>query len=310
MARRRLWLPALPLLALPLLAPAAGAGTAIGDPVYHWLFHRYPSDGAGGFTAAVLVEESEQEGGSLSDGVSLDGGGSFDAEVFASEGAADFWARANSPFAFEPQAGDSIGARAELRVSQVFRKDAEDATLSFTIPGSQLGAIQFGGEDNEGLSAILVHSLEAGAFFAFAEEARLEGNGGDWTFTDSGELPFELTAGSLTGASVSFEFSEPYERDIDLSALLPGEEFAVTYTVIADAIDTVQAGKTGAQVSGGFDPSDDTDGISFEFDGLTPIGAPEPGAPLLWAAGGAVLAGLRQLGGRRPSARARASSSS
>jgi hypothetical protein len=29
---RRLWLPALPLLALPLLAPAAGAGTAIGDP--------------------------------------------------------------------------------------------------------------------------------------------------------------------------------------------------------------------------------------------------------------------------------------
>jgi hypothetical protein len=310
MTRTRLWLPAVPLLALPLLAPAAGAGTAIGDPVYHWEFHRYPSDGAGGFTPALLVEEADQEGGALSDGVSLDGGGGFDAEVFASEGAADFWARASSPFAFDPNAGDSIGARALLRVSQVFRKDSEDATLSFTIPGSQLSALQFGGEDNEGLSGILFHSLEAGTVFAFAEEARLEGNGGAWTFTDSGELPFELAAGSLTGASVSFEFSAPYEREIDLSGVLPGEEFAVTYTVIADALDTVQSGKSGVQVSGGFDPEDETDGISFEFDGLTPIGAPEPAAPLLLAAGGALLAAVRQLAGSRPCARARASSSS
>jgi hypothetical protein len=88
-----------------------------------------------------------------------------------------------------------------------------------------------------------------------------------------------------------------------------GEEFAVTYTVTADAVDTVQAGKTGIQVSGGFDPEDETDGISFEFDGLTPIGVPEPGAPVLLAAGGALLVMLRPVAGRRPSACARASSS-
>ena len=270
------------------LAPAADAGSAVVEASYEWALSSYPSDGSGGFGAAVLEDQGTQLGGALSEGIDLSGATDFEAEVFSSDGAADFWAEASSPFVGEADAGDPVGARAELTVSQVFRKDGAEATLSFTIPQSELSVAHFFGPDNEGLSGILVHSVEAGDFFSFFEEAQLSGTAGDWIFDDgSGVLPYEITAGGLDQPSVRIQLSEAFVQEIDLSGVLPGEEFTVTYLLIAEAIDTVQQ-KSGMDVFG-YDRLVPADGVSFEFSGLTPIGAPEPGGPLLLATGAALL---------------------
>jgi hypothetical protein len=271
------------------LVPAAGAGSAVVSPSYEWELYRYPSDGAGGFGAAVLVEQGTQPGGALLEGIDLAGSSDLEAEVFASDGAADFWAGASSPFVGAADAGDPVGARAELGVSLVFRKDAADATLRFTIPQSELSAAHFFGPDNEGLSGIVAHSVDAGGFFTFLEEAELSGTGGNWIFDDgTGALPYVVVQGDLDQNSVRIAFSAAFEQEIDLSSVALGEEFTVTYRLVAEAIDTVQA-KSGVDAFG-YDRLVPADGVSFEFSGLTQIGAPEPGAPLLLAAGAALLA--------------------
>jgi hypothetical protein len=279
------------LVALFSFGPVAlaRAGTSDTGTVYEWLFHQYLSDGAGGFTGPALVDSGSQTDGLLSEEVTLGLGGGPHAEVFSSEGATEIWGFARSPFSGGAE-DDPIGSRAELRVTQIFRKDASDATLGFTIPQSELSVFHAFGPDNEGFSGILVHVVEAGDFFAFFEQATLSGVGGAWSFDDSGELPFEITQGGLDESSVTFAFSEPYVRDIDLSSLVTGQEFAVQYRVIADALDTVQS-KSNIRVFGR-DPADEADGVTFEFTGLTPIPAPEPGAALLLVAGAAVLWGL------------------
>lgn len=305
MSRTRPFLAGLLSLPFALAALPAGAGSPIGDPIYDWSLYRYLSNGAGGFTGPELVDSGEQTGGALSEGILLSGAGDPHAEVFSSEGAVDFWARARSPHPPDTDLGQPIGARAELSVSQVFRKDAADATLSFSIPGSEIGAFHFGPE-NEGLTGIVVHSLEAGDFFAFFDEARLSGVSGDWTFTSGGTLPWEITSGGLDQGGVTVALPEPYERDIDLSSVLVGEEFAVTYHIIAEAVDTSQV-KSSIRASA-FEPSDETDGVSFAFDGVTPIGAPEPGGPLLLAIGAAALSAASRAPAPRAAGRAGGSS--
>jgi hypothetical protein len=101
---------------------------------------------------------------------------------------------------------------------------------------------------------------------------------------------------------VTVAFPAPYERDIDLSSVLPGEEFAVTYHIIAEAVDTSQV-KSSIRAFA-FDPNDEADGVSFAFEGLTPIGAPEPGGPLLLAFGAAALSAASRARARRGAGRA------
>lgn len=276
---------------LPALAaaPARAGGTA-GGTQYEWSFYQYLSDGAGGATGPQLVETGTQTDGALAEDVVLGGAGSPHAEVFSSEGAADFWAWARSPLTGGGD-GDPVGARAELTVSQLFRKELAGATLSVTVPQSELSASHFFGPDNDGLSAILVHELEVGGSLAFSEQASLSGVGGAWTFQNGSTLlPFELAQGGLDQPAVAFRFSEPFVQEVDLSALAAGAEFTVTYRIVAEAIDTVQ-GKSGIRAFA-LDPLDESDGVSFAFTGLTPIPAPEPGAALLLFAGAAVLSAL------------------
>jgi hypothetical protein len=275
-------------LLVPFSAAPAHAGDLGGGTVYEWSFHEYLSDGAGGFTGPVLVESGTQTDGPLSEAVALGTGGGPHAELFSSDAAADVWGFARAPFS-PNEAGDPIGARAELRVTRTFRKDDQAATLRFTIPDSEIGAGHFFGPDNEGLIGRVIHEVEAGDFFVFSEAGALTGTSGAWDFEDSGVLPYAVVQGGLDQSGVTVAFTEPYVRDIDLSSVSEGEEFSVAYQLIAEAIDTVQM-KSGVQAFGR-DALDEADGVTFETSGLTPIPAPEPARALLLCAGGAVLVG-------------------
>ncbi len=133
--------------------------------------------------------------------------------------------------------------------------------------------------------------MEAGDVFAFFDETRLTGVGGAWELQQlSGPLALEVTAGALDGAGVTVGLAAPFVGEIDLSGVLVGEELPVSYLMIADAVDTVQAD---SRISvHARDPLDPASGVFFEFSGLTPLPVPEPAPPILLAAGLAVLLAL------------------
>jgi hypothetical protein len=286
------------LLALAGTAPAR-AGAPIAEPGYEWIFSRYLSDGAGGFTGPHEVETGAQSGGTVDQGFELTGNG-FEHLLVLGEGAENFWASAQAPFSNPEEAGAVIGGRSELVVTRIFRKDDADATLRFTIENSVLNVNDFRSDSVREIRSIVHHRLEAGAFFVFDEEAVLEGVGGDWEFDEigSGVLPYEIVNGSLTTSGVVFAFSDPHEQEIDLASVPDGEEFTVTYHVIADALDESSA-KSLARAAA-YDALDPATGISFEFTGLTPLPVPEAGAPLLLLTGAGLLAAARRGRARRP----------
>jgi hypothetical protein len=292
---------ALPFLLSVASGGAARAGSAIGDPGYEWIFSEYQSDGAGGFTGPSELDSGEQVGGLLDQRFTLAPTGIDHLRVLATEGAEEFWATARAPLGDSEEAGTRVGGRSELTVSQVFRKDVVDATLHFTIEDSLLSVRDFRFDPAFRLRTIVHHRLDAGTFFSFDEEAVVEGFGGDWTFEENGTgvLPYEMVSGALDDPAVVFAFSEPFEREVDLAGVSNGEEFTVTYRVIADAVDMSSA--KSLAIAAGFDGEFTNTGVSFEFEGLTPIGVPEAGGPLLLVAGAGMLAAARRAGrgGRR-----------
>jgi hypothetical protein len=292
---------ALPILLASLFLAGAGparAGAPIAEPGYEWIFSDYRSDGAGGFTGPHEVATGEQAGGTVDEGFDLLGNG-FEHLLVLGEGAENFWASAQAPFSDSEVEGAVVGGRSELDVTRIFRKDASDATLSFRIEDSVLNVRDFRFDPAFGLRAIVHHRLEAGAFFLFDEEARLDGSGGDWQFDEigSGVLPYEIVNGALDGPGVVFAFSEPYEQEIDVSSVPDGEEFVVKYRVIADALD--ESSLKSLARAAGYDAIDPATGVSFEFIGLTPLPVPEAGAPLLLATGAGLLAAARRARARR-----------
>jgi hypothetical protein len=279
--------------ALLLLSAPAHAGGASDDTFFEWSFHAYPSDGSGGYANPVLVHEGSATQGGRREGVQLDPVPGAEVEIYYDEGASEIWASAVAPTPPVITQGTYVGGRSELRVSRLFRKDSAGATLSFTIPQSELAALGYVTESAHTMSAIVVHSMEAGDFFYFFEEARLTGDPVDWTFTNgSGVLPYEVVDGGLDQTGVRFALSEPYEREIDLSSVLVGGEFAVHYRLIAEALDTLQGEATFAEAFAR-GKSNDTDGVTIEYTGLTALPVPEPGAAILIATGAAVLAVAR-----------------
>jgi hypothetical protein len=289
-------------LALPLLLGLATGGAAragsIAESGYEWTFSEYRSDGSGGFTGPFEVDSGEQPADALDERFTLAPNGLDHLRVLATAGAAAFWSSARAPFSTSEDAGTVVGGRSELTVTLVFRKDVADATLRFSIEDSLLHLRDLRFDPARELRAIVHHRLDAGDFFSFDEEAVLDGYGGDWTFEEhgTGVLPYEIVAGAPDLASLIYAFSEPFERDIDLSAVSAGGEFTVTYQVIADAIDTSNANSLA--IAAGFDGEHPTTGLSFEFTGLTPIGVPEPGGPLLLLTGAAMLRAARSRSAR------------
>jgi hypothetical protein len=291
---------ALPTL-LVLLALAAAGPTQAGstpEPGYEWIFSVYRSDGAGGFTGPTEELTGEQAGGVVEEGFELSGNG-FEHLMVLGEGAENFWASAQAPSSNSEVADTIIGGRSELVVTRIFRKDASDATLSFTIQNSVLNVRDFRGDPARFLHAIVHHRLEAGAFFVFDEQALLDGAGGDWEFAEigTGALPWEIVNGAVNSQGVVFGFSEPYEQEIDVSSVPDGSEFTVEYRVIADALD--ESSMKSLAKATGYDAIDPSTGISFEFTGLTPLPVPEAGAPLMLAAGAGLLAAARRARARR-----------
>jgi hypothetical protein len=272
----------------------ARAGSAPPDPVYEWIFAEYLSDGAGGFTGPNAVVIDSQPGGALDERHTLNTFGLDHLRVFAIEDAAHFLGTARAPIAESEDAGAVVGGRTELVVTKGFRKETADATLSFTIPASILAVRDFRFDSERSLLAAVKHTIEAGDFFLFSEEAFLEGFGGDWTFEEigTGILPWELTSGALDSGVATFTFSEPFSQDVDLSGLAIGQEFNVTYRLRADAVDT--SNNKSLALGAGFDGEHLNEGVSFEVTGLTPVPVPEAGAPLLLATGAAVLAAARR----------------
>jgi hypothetical protein len=292
---------ALPIL-LVLLALAgadpARAGSPIQEPGYEWIFSEYRSDGAGGFTGPHEAVADAQSGGTIDEGFELSGNG-FEHLLVLGEGAENFWASAQAPASNSTIANSVIGGRSDLTVTRIFRKDASDATLSFTIEDSVLNVRDFRSDAAFGLRTIVHHRLEAGAFFVFDEEAILDGNGDDWQFDEigTGVLPYEILNGALDSSGVVFAFEEPYEEEIDLASVPTGEEFVVKYRVIADALD--ESSTKSLARAAGYDAIDPATGISFEFTGLTPLPVPEAGAPLMLVTGAGLLAAVRRGRARR-----------
>jgi hypothetical protein len=280
-------------LALPLLLGLATGGAAragsLADSGYEWTFSEYRSDGSGGFTGPFEVDAGDQPADALDERFTLAPNGLDHLRVFATGGAADFSSSARAPFATSEDAGTVVGGRSELTVTLVFRKDVADATLRFSIEDSLLHLRDLRFDPARELRAIVHHQLDAGAFASFDEEAVLDGYGGSWTFEEhgTGVLPYEIAAGAPDLASLIYAFSEPFQRDVDLSGVPNGSEFTVTYRVIADAIDTSNAGSLA--IAAGFDAEHLTTGFSFDYTGLTPIGVPEPGGPLLLLTGAVAL---------------------
>jgi hypothetical protein len=283
-----------------LLAVASGGAAragSIAEPGYEWTFAEYRSNGSGGFTGPFEVGSGEAAPGVLDERFTLAPTGLDHLRVLATDGTAGFSASARAPFATSEDAGTVMGGRTELIVTQVFRKEVSDATLRFAIGDSLLNLRDLRFDPARELRAVVHHQLDAGDFFSFDEEAVLEGFGGSWTFAEhgTGVLPYEIAAGAPDRPSVIYAFSEPFETDVDLSDMANGEEFTVTYRVVADAIDNSNA--LSLALAAGFDGEHPTTGLSFEFEGLTPIGVPEPGGPLLLAVGAAILCAVRT--GRR-----------
>lgn len=301
------------LLALDA-APVLGAPTEIGEPKYEYRFTQYLADGGSDYHE-VVSGPFYQTGGALAVGVDV---GPFqppppqpnppEMEVFSYFGALPFSVLAETPVSVaHPHSDEPIGTKASLTIFQSFRKDEEDATLSFTITQAKLiGLDSTRDDDDEYVEVFLnvdVAALDTPdhAFYSFFDFEHLLGLGRAdpgpgpcdpdcWAFTGD-QLPLAVVSGGLDQGYVEYSLTAPFTRYVDLSQVGVGQEFTIRYTAHAFALDTAQVDTGG---SARFkDPLNADAGTYFEYTGLTPTDnpVPEPGGPLLLVAGlGALLA--------------------
>jgi hypothetical protein len=288
----------------------------IGDPRYDYRFIGYFSDGQGGAEQdpnGPLVSVS-QDGGVVHDMLEF---GNFqdglpEMEVFSNQGARTFWIASEAPHTLPgPILGDPVGSRTQLSISQSFRKDEADASLSFTVTKAKLrGLDPSPAGDAPHVEAFLILQVsildQLGHLqdtFIEYDELRGQGraNGGPgpcdppcWTlYTEQFQLG--VAVGGLDQGYVEVDLTAPFTHSMDLSDVGVGQEFTFDYTAVAEAHDTAQVDSGGAAIFR--DPLDPDSGTYFEFTGLTPtnhpIVVPEPGRPLLVLAGAAVLGAVR-----------------
>ena len=305
---------ALALLALWSLGAGSawGVPTPIGNPKFNYRFITYRSLGGGLYDPDTL-DTVTQIGGTIYDFLEV---GEFqdgipEMEVFSNAGATTFWVAAEAPHTLpDPPAGESVGSNALLGVSQSFRKDELDASLSFTITTAKLRGLDSSrADDARGVAALLYVEVFARdalrhKLYSFFDIPALTGlgraNDGPgpcsppcWEFTSEGNLPMAVSAGGFDQGYVEVTLTAPFRQEVDLSAVGVGEEFTIQYTAMADATDTAQVDTGGAAIFR--DPLDPDSGAYFEYAGLTPTDnpVPEPGGPLLLLAGLGVLLAAR-----------------
>jgi hypothetical protein len=300
--------------------PSSGIPTEIGNPKLTYTLrttvaHQLP----GGIDGSLLVTRGPFYSNaplSIEEHVSPFPDSTFDLEIVVDFGALPFWVGADAPhLGPEPwEDGEVLGTAADLLISQSFRKDEPDATLSFTITEASLtGLDSTPADDVDHVSGqLLIHVVtfkEVGhELFSFTDSAELEGQGRAnpgpgpcappcWIFEPGAHLPYSVSQGGLDQGYVHLALSAPFTQQVDLSAVGVGQEFTLEYHMSASAFDYAQL-DTGVTVRGR-DPLNPDSGTYFEFTGLTPTDnpVPEPGRPVLLLAGAAVLAGLRP--GRR-----------
>jgi hypothetical protein len=303
-------------LLLLYAAPALGAPTEIGEPKYEYRFTQYLADGGGAYHEMVSGP-FYQTGSALAVEVQV---GAFqppppqpnppEMEVASNFGALPFWVATESPVAEpHPHSDEPIGTKASLTIFQSFRKDEEDATLSFTITQAKLiGLDSTPDDDHEYVEVFLnvdVAALDTPghSFYSFFDLAHLLGLGRAnpgpgpcdpdcWAFT-ADQLPLAVVLGGLDQGYVEYSLTAPFTRYVDLSQVAVGQEFTLRYTAVAFSIDTAQV-DTGGTASFK-DPLNADAGTYFEYTGLTvtdnPV--PEPGGPLLLVAGLGVLLSVR-----------------
>jgi hypothetical protein len=308
--------------------PASGIPTEIGNPSYTYHFDTVIL-GPGDIFFTEVRPPFYQTGGALSVAEDLDPDSpGSEREVFADFGALPFWVQAESLGALPmPEAGDPIGTGAGLEITQSFRKDDADASLSFTITQAKLLGLDSSPVDGAYVLASL--SVEVSAyeqpgqdFFEFQTGASLKGLGRAnplpgpcnppcWEL-DPGVLPLAPSVNDLDKPYVEVTLTAPFTQSVDLSSVGVGEEFTLRYSAYAFAMDTAQLSLFDA---GGMaflrDPLDADSGTYFETTGLTPTDnpVPEPCRAALLLSGAAALVGLRRTP-RRPSGRAQPASTS
>jgi len=294
----------------------------IGSPHYEYEFHAFKASGGGGWATTPSDLYPAQNGGvvSFEEEIEQFTDNVPDREVFAGLGALPFGVAVTTLSTLpDPPSGTPVGTDGSLEISQSFRKDRADASLSFTITEAKLvGLDSSPAGDILSVDVGLLVEVEAyfvdpfNPFTSLLLEATLNGLGRAnpgpglcsppcWALDTDG-LPLAVSVGGLDQGYVEIGLTAPLTRQVEISDVPVGAEFTLVYYAYAWAVDTAQVDTGG---SARFrDPLNPDSGTYFEFSGLTPtdnpVLAPEPGRPALLLAGAAILLALRSARRRRP----------
>lgn len=232
--------------------------------------------------------------------------------VFARAGIADdgdvFWVSTDTA-----RTGAYRGSEAQVLINQSFRKDAEDATLSYTYTFARVAGffdVEGGTSCKPGTAP---YCLQAGLISIVDVQRKGSGESVDSQFNKmlmwssptgfdhvadgSAAWPWEVSERGIQGY---YEFvaqlSQPATGSLDLSGIAVGEEFEVLYTLWAYAVDATPDAPGRARTAEAFarDPLGGDTGVRWDLTGLTPTGSPTPiPEPQTWAM---LLAGLTIVG--------------
>jgi len=314
-----------------LAAPAAMAQQTlpIGAAEYTYAFYEHFDNDAGpGFAPGVrLVQIGSQAGGTL-DVERPIGNPGLGGRNFA--GAYDsnnvFWAGSQTPISFA--AAPLYGGETFTYVAQSFRKEAENASLSFLFNGGQLSLTNAGGPISDRpffasleFTALMLDNAtgqelwrekQSATLSYLPNAARTDASWSQVVLTQQGSAgrapiaPWTWNCSACGGralGTVTANLAVPYTGAVDLSAVPVGGEVTVAFLLHSTAVDAVPGELTrafarvrdpvnGEGVGGGyfFNAILPTDDpLPTE---LTPV--PEPGPAVLLAGGLAVIAWLRR----------------
>ena len=191
--------------------------------------------------------------------------------------------------------------------SEDFLKDSDDATFEFNITKSFL---QLQNETTSEASASLSFRVRIGGISVFDHRATISGHGGT---SANNTYELDLNSGPMTGAYIEYDLFEdpanptdrisvaeleldPYTGTVDLSDILVGSNFEISYVL---EMSVEGAGSESWSTALFSDPADfESGGVTTTFTGLTAVPAvvPVPAAVWLFATG---LLGLLGLNRRR-----------